>query len=288
MQPEHDLLLDADAETFSQCVLSARDAITHARLLQPQVAIVLGSGLGQVVELVQHPTVIPYANIPHFPCPSADGHAGNMVLGYLNGVPVAIMAGRCHRYEGCANAHVSFPIYCLRALGARTLVTTNAAGALNPRFQAGELMVLDSHIDLLWARRLWSKRSYGELPASRQPPYDIPLLRRAQAIARRRNIPMHQGCYLATLGPTYETRSEYRMFRWMGADAVGMSTVPEVLAARQLDMQVLAFSVITNVASTDFPQSTSHAEVVDFGVRAGPQLISIVGDLLEEFSGQPD
>lgn len=285
-------------------VAAARDAVLAEKLFQPQVAIVLGSGLGELSKRVEHAFTLPYADIPGFPKTHAVGHAGRLILGYLAGVPVVMMQGRSHRYEGFSRRDVEFPVHLMHALGARTLVTTNAAGGLNPRFRQGELMVIDSHIDFLWplagrtlnavpgatpgtSQALASVAPTGLL--ARGPnPYDLPLVDRVRAIARRQDTVLHQGCYLATLGPTYETRSEYRMFRTIGADAVGMSTVPEVLAARVHGMRVLGFSVITNVASTDLPQSTTHEEVVDSGNEAGPRLIEIVATLLEDFAGCPD
>jgi purine-nucleoside phosphorylase len=270
-------------------VAEARDAILAKRLLQPSVAIVLGSGLGSLAEKVEHSTAIDYTDIPHFSRTHAVGHAGRLVLGYLAGMPVVLMQGRFHRYEGWSNQHVQFPVHCLNALGAQTLITTNAAGGLNPRFRAGDLMVLDSHLDFLWNRRQPGPvKTPAHSCGTRQPPYDWGLIEQAKSIARRRGIVLHQGTYLATLGPTYETRSEYRMFRWTGADAVGMSTVPEVLTAQALHMRVLAFSVITNVASTDVPQSTTHDEVVAAGNAAGPRLLEIIEAMLQHMAGQPD
>lgn len=274
-------------------VHAARDAVTAVHLFQPKVAIVLGSGLGELADRVEHAVSVPYSEIPGFPKTHAVGHAGRLILGYLSGMPVVLMKGRAHRYEGWDDQQVRFPIRVLQALGAETLVTTNAAGGLNPRFRTGELMVIDSHFDWLW------KRSQGYAYESRsvaptQPlirgarVYDFGMMESAKRIARSYDIVLHQGCYMATLGPTYETRSEYRMFRQMGADAVGMSTVPEVLAARAVGMEVLAFSVITNVASTDMPQSTTHEEVVESGNLAGPKLMKILAHMLNDMSGEPD
>ena len=282
------LALECDASRFLQAVELARDAIIATRLWQPQVAIVLGSGLGELAGCVQHASVVPYRSIPYFPQTSAAGHEGKLILGYLAGLPIILMQGRSHRYEGYSNSEVSFPVHCMQALGAHTLITTNAAGGLNTRFQTGDLMVLDSHIDFLWPRRMFHQSPSAGNGVRGRNPYDHELINRVKAIARQRDISLHQGCYLGTLGPTYETRSEYRMFRQTGADAVGMSTIPEVLAARDLAMRVLAFSVITPVASTDAPVSTTHAEVVDSGTAAGPKLLKIIQQLLEEMSGQPD
>lgn len=279
-------LLECNHEQLQGAIKQARDAITRFRLFQPHVAIVLGSGLGELANRVEHASAVDYADIPFFSRTTACGHAGKLIFGFLAGMPVVLLQGRAHRYEGFADVEVSFPVHCLHALGIHTLITTNAAGGLNTRFQKDDLMVIDSHIDFLWYR--------GQVGAARQPalrgksPYDYPLIARSKHLARVHGAVLHQGCYLATLGPTYETRSEYRMFRRLGADAVGMSTIPEVLAASQLGLRTLAFSVITNVASTDIPLVTRHDEVVDSGISAGPQLLKILQGLLEEMSGQPD
>lgn len=259
------------------------------RLWQPTVVLVLGSGLGELAQRVTHASRLAYAAIPHF-CPTrANGHSGELVMGYLGGLPVAILQGRAHRYEGISHCQSSYPVQCMQALGASLLITTNAAGGLNARYRAGDLMVIDSHIDFLWARRMWDRNGSDVLaPSTRVSPYDSVLRERVKRLACLQATTLHQGCYLATLGPTYETRSEYRMFRWMGADAVGMSTLPEVLAAQALSMRTLALSVISNVASTDTPQATSHAEVVAACQAAGPRLMGIIESLLQELCGQPD
>lgn len=259
------------------------------RLWQPTIALVLGSGLGALAKRVTHSSKLAYSDIPHFCATYADGHAGELVMGYLAGLPVVILQGRAHRYEGIANHQASYPVRCMQALGASVLITTNAAGGLNPRYRPGDLMLIDSHIDFLWARGLWERTHQAPpLAPSRATVYASCLGQRALAVACRLATPIQQGCYLATLGPTYETRSEYRMFRWMGADAVGMSTLPEVLAAQSLGMRTLAFSVISNVASTDVPQATTHAEVVAACHAAGPRLMDIIEGVLQELAGQPD
>ncbi len=259
------------------------------RLWQPAIALVLGSGLGALAKRVTHSSKLAFSDIPHFCATHADGHAGELVMGYLAGLPVVILQGRAHRYEGISDYQASYPLRCMQALGASVLITTNAAGGLNPRYRPGDLMLIDSHIDFLWARGMWEgSRQESRLAPSRTTVYASCLRQRALAIACRLAMPMQQGCYLATLGPTYETRSEYRMFRWMGADAVGMSTLPEVLAAQSLGMRSLAFSVISNVASTDVPQATTHAEVISACHAAGPRLMDIIEGVLQELAGQPD
>lgn len=279
-------------ESMSEQVVEARDAILSYRLFQPEVAIILGSGLADLANHAEHASAIPYSAIPHFPNTNAAGHPGQLIFGFLGGLKVVLLQGRAHRYEGWSDDKVCFPTRCLQALGARTLVITNAAGGLNPRFRQGELMLVDEHLDLLWGKHRAVAADGGspvKFPlGSRHSPYDLQLLQRVRKLARQQDTVLHQGCYLATLGPTYETRAEYRMFRWMGADAVGMSTIPEVLTASQLGMRVMAISVITNVASTDAPQATSHVEVVETGKQASERLTQLIVGLLDSMSGEPD
>lgn len=285
-------------DKYGQRVSAARDHITDQRVFQPDVAIVLGSGLGGLADRVEHKTEIPYSSIPSFPKTHAVGHAGKLVLGFVAGLRVVMMQGRAHRYEGKSIPESIFPVDCMLSLGAKLLIATNAAGGLNPRYEPGDLMAIDSHIDRLQRQTLLQSgkdllpvgsASSNMLGLARgESPYDYELIRRAKQLARKQDTVLHQGCYVGTLGPTYETRSEYKMFRWMGGDAVGMSTIPEVLAAQRQGINVLAFSVITNVASTDIPQSTTHDEVVDVGNSAGPKLLAIIEGILQDMSGQPD
>ena len=213
---------------------------------------------------------------------------------------VVVMQGRYHRYEGHSNQCVSFPVRVMASLGAKTLIVTNAAGGLNPRYLPGDLMLVDQHINGLWPRPARSLETASPIvrhsTANEHSPvgrylksvYDNGLLEQAARIAKQFLVSLQRGTYVATLGPTYETRSEYRMFRWMGGDAVGMSTVPEVMAAREAGMRVLAMSVITNVACTDQANGTSHEEVVQRGKEIEPKLRCIVRQLLEEMAGPAD
>lgn len=279
-------LRDASWVRFRAAVAQTRDAITAHRLFQPRVGIILGSGLRELAGHVQHASKLAYSEIPYFPATHAAGHAGQLIMGYLAGMPVVVMSGRGHGYEGRSQNEVRFPVYSLQALGIETLIVTNAAGGVNARYRKEDLMLIDSHIDLLWRRQMPA----CDWPATEQISeiYDTGLIELAMRTALKQQCVLHRGCYLATLGPTYETRAEYRMFRQFGADAVGMSTIPEVLAARSVGVRVLACSVITNVASTWTPQVTTHGEVVAAGLGAGPRLLKLVMSMLEEMSGQPD
>ncbi|HEU5440387.1 MAG TPA: purine-nucleoside phosphorylase, partial [Ktedonobacterales bacterium] len=278
---------------------ASADARTAADFLRqhsgapPRLAIVLGTGLGGLAEHITGSSVVSYADIPHFPHATVAGHAGRMVLGELQGVPVAAMQGRFHLYEGYAPQQVVLPIRTLRLLGAETLIVTNAAGGLNPAFGAGELMVLSDHIGLATMAGLNPLRgpnddALGPRFPSLTNAYDANLRAQAHAAARALAIPLHEGVYAMVGGPNYETPAELRFLRAIGADAVGMSTVPEVIAARHSGMRVLAISCITNVTlpadANEPPPEPSHAEVVANAERAGIQLTALVERVVAEMA----
>lgn len=279
-------------------VRKACEKIEGFSQLRPKVAIILGSGLGGLAADAQDATTISFSDIPGFLPPRAAGHAGNLILGSMGSFPVALLQGRVHRYEGYPTESVVFPVQCMSALGAEILIVTNAAGGLNPRFQRGDIMVIEDHIHWLWNG--WRKASdKNELiaPSPMDPSgqvlrscttYSPELIQLAMRISLKNQRAVQRGTYISTLGPTYETRAEYRMFRWMGADAVGMSTTAEVLAASHVGMKVLALSVITNVASMNVPQSTCHDEVVDAGEQAEPHLRCLIRGMLSEIAGGAD
>jgi purine-nucleoside phosphorylase len=291
---EHHDLNKCSIESYQNLVEATCRFIQQKTVIRPLVACVLGSGLGALADQVEHPICLDYTALPGFPQPRAAGHSGRLIVGYLGGLPVVLMQGRCHRYEGRSQRDIQFPIHVLRRLGAEYLITTNAAGGLNPRFHVGDLMAIDSHINFLWTRNRHAQPISGQRflssrgSALQGSPYSHWIIKRLQEIAKKQGTTLHRGCYLATLGPTYETRSEYRFFRWTGADAVGMSTVDEVNAAQALNMSVLGISVITNVASTSVSEKTTHDEVIQAGDRVGPRLLSLIKQWLEELSGQPD
>lgn len=276
------------AKTVSDAILAAAAFIRQHHAEVPRVAVVLGTGLGGLAERIKDVTSIPYADIPHFPLATVAGHAGRLVLGRLSGVPVAAMQGRFHLYEGYTPQQVVLPIRVLRAMGADTFIATNAAGGLDPAQQAGDLLLLRDHIGLpTMAGNNPLLGPNDEQLGPRFPSitgaYDARLREIAHAVAREQGIALREGVYVMVSGPNYESPAELRFLRMIGADAVGMSTVPEVLAARHMSMRVLAISCVTNVtlsADMDSPPEPNHAEVVAAAERAGIHLASIIEGVL--------
>jgi len=295
-------MADSNVVVWPKRIAEACRKIREQRMLFPEVAIILGSGLGGLADSIEHATIIPYSDIPHFPISTAQGHAGKLVLGFLAGVPVVAMQGRVHRYEGFSIDEVCFPVRCMQQLGAHTLIASNASGGLNPRYRSGDIMVLDQHINFIGQASAIPSASFvshsdnnhclhpremGVIDRSLHL-YDVGLIERAHDHARRAGFTLHQGTYLATLGPTYETRAEYRFFRTIGADVVGMSTVPEIIAGSQLGMRTLALSIVTNVAMPDRPAATNHMEVISWSEIAAPKLRQLVFGMLQELAGPAD
>ena len=275
------------ATSLDSRVLLAAEAIRSQWDGAVATGIILGTGLGDLADEVDADAIIPYRDIPGFPRSTALAHKGRLICGRLAGAPVVVMQGRCHLYEGYPLEDLALPVLALCALGIRRLVVTNAAGGLNPRFAMGDVMLIDDHINLMWLSPLGRPDScpLGRIarPAARL--YDETLIETAAAIARRRDFPLHRGVYVGVPGPCYETRAEYRMFRRFGADCVGMSTVPEVLAASTCGMRVLGMSTVTNVALPDAPRIVSAEEVVDVAEYALPKVRAIIlGVLADEAS----
>jgi purine-nucleoside phosphorylase len=279
---------DATDATLTEAVAAIR-ARTRQR---PRVAIVLGSGLGGLADEIASPVAIPYAEIPGFPRSTVVGHAGRLMLGKLAGVPVAAMQGRFHLYEGYTPRQVVFPIRALRLLGAETLIVTNAAGGLRGDQHAGDLMLIRDHIGLPSMAGLNPLIGPNdEHLGPRFPPmtnaYDPDLRTLAGEAAAEAAIALPEGVYMWLSGPTFETPAELRFLRMAGADAVGMSTVPEVIAARHMGMRVLAVSCITNVAlmdDTGETPETGHAAVLETAAAAGPRLSAVVTGVLKRLA----
>jgi purine-nucleoside phosphorylase len=248
---------------------SAAQLILNRTTLRPKIGLVLGSGLGGFADSLSDATRVPYAEIPSFPQSTAIGHAGRMVLGHAGSVPVAAMQGRVHLYEGYSAQEVTFPIRVFGRMGIRAVVLTNAAGGINLSYKQGALVVIHDHINLQGVNPLVGAND--DRFGVRFPDMTRAYFREYQQIAREEaaklNIPQHEGVYAGLLGPSYETPAEIEYLRRIGADLVGMSTVAEVIAARHMEMKVLAISCVTNMAAGILDQPLSHAEVMETGER---------------------
>lgn len=256
---------------------------------QPLVGLVLGSGLSLLAESIADASTIPYEHIPHFPASTVAGHAGRLLIGALAGQTVVAMQGRIHLYEGYTAEEITFPIRVMRRLGVETLVLTNAAGGLNPNFHVGDLMLLVDHINFVGMaghNPLIGPNipSFGPRFPSMTETYALSLRRLALTTARNLQISLRQGVYAYLAGPNFETPAEVRLLRLMGADAVGMSTVPEALVGVHAGMRVLGISTITNEAvdQLDTDQQPSHEEVLETGKMVVPQLTQLLIGILEE------
>jgi purine-nucleoside phosphorylase len=250
----------------------------------PKVGIILGSGLGAVGDAIALEQSIDYHDIPHFQRSTAVGHKGRLLCGRLAGVPVVAMQGRFHCYEGHSAERATFPVRVMKALGVELLIVSNAAGGLNPLYAAGDVMVIDDHINLMNRNPLVGVNddSLGPRFPDMSSPYDRELGERVLAIARREDFVCHRGVYIAMLGPTYETRAEIRMLRYLGGDAVGMSTVPEAIVAAHAGLRVLGLSTITNVCSPDAAHITTGEGVVAMAETARGKLQAIVVGIVKE------
>lgn len=262
---------------FSRAATAA-NFIRSKTKLRPQIAVVLGSGLGAFADELESATRIPYSHIPNFPRSTASGHAGQLVIGKSSGVVVAAMQGRVHLYEGYSAAQVALPMRVLSCLGARTVILTNAAGGINTNFQQGALVILRDHINLMGANPLTGPNDdrLGPRFPDMSEAYCKSFRCAALEEARRLSIEVHEGVYAAVPGPSYETPAEIRFLRTIGADVVGMSTVPEVIAACQLGIGVLGVSCVTNMAAGILDQPLNHDEVLETGKRVSGKFIALL------------
>jgi purine-nucleoside phosphorylase len=244
----------------------------------PQLAIILGTGLGHLAEQMEQSLVIPYREIPGFPQSSALAHKGELVCGRWQNKPLIMLRGRSHVYEGYSFEQLMFPTQVLAAVGIQNLIVTNAAGGLNVQFRAGDLMLMEDHLNFMF------RHSRSEVKCLRfgssRPNYDPQWRDDALALALNLGIPLQRGVYVGVTGPNYETRAEYRAFRKIGGDAVGMSTLPEVIAATEAGLRVLGFSAITNVAKPDAPELVNAQEVVDVANHVAPKLARLLAELV--------
>jgi purine-nucleoside phosphorylase len=265
----------------------AADYIKGKSKLQPEIGLILGSGLSPLAEEIEGANYIPYADIPHFPHSGVPGHAGRLVIGHLQGKPVLVMQGRSHLYEGYTSQHITLPVRAMQVMGIKTLIVTNAAGGINPAFAAGDLMLIVDHINFVGMAghnplRGPNLDEFGPRFPSMTQPYDAGLAILARQTAQQLNLTLREGVYLYLAGPSFETPAEIRFLKAIGADAVGMSTVPEAIVANQGGMRVLGLSSITNVAvqQLDSGLETTHQEVLETGKTIVPRLIQLLKGVL--------
>jgi purine-nucleoside phosphorylase len=249
----------------------------------PKAGIILGTGLGGLVQRMQQEAEIDYADVPHFLRPTAISHRGRLVCGQLDGVPVIAMEGRFHMYEGYPLKDITFPVRVMKALGAEVLVVSNACGGMNPYYHCGDIMVIEDHINLMGDNPLIGINDdrLGPRFPDMCHPYDVALLGRALEVARRENIPAHQGVFVAVAGPNLETRAEYRFLRLAGADVVGMSTVPEVIVAAHCGLRVVGFSVVTDMCFPDALEPVDVPKIIATANAAEPKLCALVAGVLK-------
>ena len=264
--------------------VEAAAAVVRARFdVRPDVAIILGTGLGNLGAEIETSAVVDYAAIPGFPLSTVESHAGRLLCGRLAGKPVVAMQGRFHRYEGYTLPQVTFPVRVLRALGARTLVVTNVSGGMHPLWAPGDLMLIADHINLLGDNPLIGPNDerLGVRFPDMSEPYDARLRAIAREVAAEQRLVLREGVYVAVTGPNLETRAEYRMLRALGADVVGMSTVPEVIVAVQSGLRVLGLSIITDQCLPDALEPADVSQIIAVAGRAEPALTALVRGVLE-------
>ncbi|NSW89212.1 MAG: purine-nucleoside phosphorylase [Firmicutes bacterium] len=249
----------------------------------PEIGLILGSGLGVLAEAIEDMVVIPYINIPHFPVSTVEGHKGQLVLGELSGKPVICMQGRFHYYEGYSIYQVTYPVRVMQKLGISKLIVTNSAGGINIEFKPGDLMLIEDHINLMGVNPLIGENieSFGPRFPDMSEAYDRELGRKAEEAARSLSIELRKGIYAALTGPSYETPAEIRYLRIIGADAVGMSTVPEVIVANHGGINVLGISCITNMAAGVLGKPLNHRDVVDTANTVASKLVKLIKKIVE-------
>lgn len=249
---------------------------------RPEVGVVLGSGLSKFTAEMKVECEIPYEDIPNFPVSTVEGHAGKLVFGKLSGKIVVCMSGRFHAYEGYTAAQVAFPIRVMKWLGINTLLITNAAGGMNPAFKVGDMMIIKDHIGLFISNPLLgpNDKAIGQRFPDMSEPYSLELVQKGKDIAARLGYEVHEGVYCGVTGPTFETRSEYKLLKVVGGDAVGMSTVAEVIVARHMGLPVFAMSVITDLGIREERNTITHAEVLEAAVAAEPKMTAIFKEMV--------
>ena len=251
---------------------------------KPEIGIVLGTGLGQLVKEIESPIEAHYNHIPYFPLATVEFHAGKLIYGILQGRKVVVMQGRFHMYEGYDLFDVTYPIRVMRNLGIQKLFISNAAGAINLNFKKGDLMLIEDHINLQGGSPLAFKNvaDFGDRFVDMSEPYDLKMRSTILEIAAREKITIHSGVYASVVGPQLETKAEYRMLKILGADAVGMSTVPEVIVANHLRLPVVAVSVLTDECDPDNLQALDIKEIIEIAEKTEPKMIRLFKELIKE------
>ena len=249
----------------------------------PEIGIILGTGLGQLTAEIDITAEVSYNHIPNFPTATVEFHKGKLIFGTLEGKKVIVMQGRFHLYEGYSLQDVTYPVRVMEQLGIKTLLVSNASGAINLDFKKGELMLIDDHINLQGNSPLAFKgvEEFGERFVDMSQPYSLDLNTKFKAIAKANNINLHEGVYASVFGPQLETRAEYRMLKIIGADAVGMSTVPEIIVANQLNLNVAAISVLTDECDPNNLQKVNIAEIIAMATKAEPEMIVLFRELIK-------
>ncbi|MGE7119662.1 purine-nucleoside phosphorylase [Peribacillus sp. NPDC046944] len=250
----------------------------------PDIGLILGSGLGVLADEIENPIIIPYHEIPEFPVSTVEGHAGQLVIGNLSGKQVVAMQGRFHFYEGYSMEKVTFPVRVMKLLGVETLIVTNAAGSVNKSYAPGDLMIITDHINLMGTNPLIGANEdrFGPRFPDMSEAYNKELRAKAKTIASTLGLDVKEGVYIGNSGPTYETPAEVRMARVLGGDAVGMSTVPEVIVARHCGMKVLGISCLTNMASGILDQPLSHVEVIETTEKVKSSFLEFVKSIVKD------
>ena len=262
-------------------ILETASWLRQRMTTKPRTAIILGTGLGQLASEISDSTEFPYSEIPNFPVSTVEGHSGKLIFGKLGGVDIMAMKGRFHFYEGYSMKEVTFPIRVMYELGIKTLFVSNAAGGMNPQFKIGDLMVITDHINFFPEHPLRGKNfPTGPRFPDMHETYDSQYIKLAFEIAKEKNIRLQHGVYVGVQGPTFETPAEYKMYRLLGGDTVGMSTVPEVIVAHHCGIRVFGISIVTDLGGFDTPVEVSHEEVQEAANKAQPVMTEIMREMI--------
>jgi len=271
-------------KSYLEQIYEAHDYVISKSSFKPEIGIILGTGLGGLVKEIQVETVIPYGEIPHFPVSTVETHEGKLILGNLGGKSVVAMQGRFHYYEGYSMKQITFPVRVMKKMGIHTLIISNAAGGMNPHYQRGDLMIIMDHINLLGDNPLIGKNldEFGPRFPDMSEPYSLELIELAENVALENRIKLHKGVFVAVSGPNLETKAEYRFLRGIGADVVGMSTVPENIVAVHSGLKVLGLSVITDECFPDALKPVDVEEIIVTANKAEPKLTLIMKKVIEK------